>query len=154
MCVLGSICLSFFLLRDDLESLKCCLDHWLSCMIDCIHVYVFPFLKNCFKQSRQLLDTSRYLAYLSSSPATFNLNLDCFLIAPQSIGKVYVSSIHRASFWLWTPKDTYSIAASVDPFKARHLSIPLDLLRITKLLYIGLAWFRPHFTRSLLISLD
>ena len=64
------------------------------------------------------------------------------------------SLIHRASFWLWTPKDTCSIAASVDPFKAQHLLIPLDLSRITKLLYIGSAWFRPHFARSLLISLD
>ena len=46
VCVLGSKCLTFFL-RDDFESLKCCLDPWLSCMLDCIHIYVFPFL--CFK---------------------------------------------------------------------------------------------------------
>ena len=37
------------------------------------------------------------------------------------------------------------------PFKS---STPLNLSRITKLLYIGSAWFRPHFARSLLISLD
>ena len=48
MCVfLGSMCLKL-LLRDDFESLKCCLDLWLSCMLDCIHIYVFPFLKNYF----------------------------------------------------------------------------------------------------------
>ena len=48
VCVcLGSLCLSFLLLRDDFKSLKCCLDPWLSCIFDCIHVYVFLFLKNC-----------------------------------------------------------------------------------------------------------
>ena len=39
----------FLLLRDVFEKSKCCLDPWLSCMFDCIHIYVFPFLKNCFK---------------------------------------------------------------------------------------------------------
>ena len=48
VCVfLGSLCLNL-LLSDDFESLKCCLDPWLSCMLDCIHICVFPFLKNCF----------------------------------------------------------------------------------------------------------
>ena len=38
MCVfLRSMCLKF-LLRDDFESLICWLDHWLSCILDCIHV--------------------------------------------------------------------------------------------------------------------
>ena len=48
VCVfLGSLCLKL-LLRDDFESLKCWLDLWLSCMLDCIHICVFPFLKNGF----------------------------------------------------------------------------------------------------------
>ena len=48
MCVfLGSLCL-IFLLRDDSESLKCWLDLLLSCMLDCIHICVFLFLKNGF----------------------------------------------------------------------------------------------------------
>ena len=40
---------NIFLLRDVFERSKYCLDDWLSCMFDCIHVYVFLFLKNCFK---------------------------------------------------------------------------------------------------------
>ena len=36
----------YFLLRDDFESLKCCLDPWLCGMFDCIHVCVFVFLIN------------------------------------------------------------------------------------------------------------
>ena len=55
-----------FLVKRCFESLKCCLDLWLYSMLDCIHIRVFLFLKNCFKQSRQLLDTSRHLGYLSS----------------------------------------------------------------------------------------
>ena len=46
--VLGSKCLTLFLLRDVFERLKCCLDPWLSFMFDCIYICVFPFLKNCF----------------------------------------------------------------------------------------------------------
>ena len=48
VCVfLGSMCLKF-LLRDDFESSICWLDPWLSCMLNCIHINVFPFLKNWF----------------------------------------------------------------------------------------------------------
>ena len=47
------------------ERSKCCLDPWLSCMFNCIHVCVFLFIEKLFlKQSQQLLDTSQYLAYL------------------------------------------------------------------------------------------
>ena len=61
MCVfLGSICLKL-LLRDDFENLKCLLDPCLSCMLDCIHVYVSLFLKNWFLATsidpQHLLDT-------------------------------------------------------------------------------------------------
>ena len=44
----GSKCLTFFLLRDDFESSKCCLDLWLSSMLDCIHVCVFLFFEKLF----------------------------------------------------------------------------------------------------------
>ena len=40
--------LNIFFFRDDFESLKCCLDPWLSCMFDCIHVCVFLFFENLF----------------------------------------------------------------------------------------------------------
>ena len=64
VCVLlGSLCLEL-LLRDVFESLKCWLDPWLSCMLDCIHVCLFLFLKNWFLAT---LKNSRHLAYLSSS---------------------------------------------------------------------------------------
>ena len=42
MCVcvlLGSMCLKLQL-RDDFERFIWCLDHWLCCMFDCIHVCV------------------------------------------------------------------------------------------------------------------
>ena len=45
VCVfLGSMCLKL-LLRVDFERFIWCLDHWLSCMLDYIHVCVFHFLK-------------------------------------------------------------------------------------------------------------
>ena len=43
------------LLRDDFESSKCCLDFWLSCMLDCIHICVFFLLD---KLILSYLDTS------------------------------------------------------------------------------------------------
>ena len=42
---------NLLLLRDDFESSKFYLDPWLSYMFDCIHICVFLFLKNVFKQS-------------------------------------------------------------------------------------------------------
>ena len=60
-------CALKLLLRDDFESLICWLDHWLSCMLDCIHVYVFLLLKNYFeKLARHLPDTSSIASNLSS----------------------------------------------------------------------------------------
>ena len=47
-CVLGSMCLTFFMLRDVFESLKCCLDLSLSSMLDCIHICVFLLLEKMF----------------------------------------------------------------------------------------------------------
>ena len=44
----GSMCLTFFLLKDDFESLKCCLDLWLRSMLDCIHICVFLFFEKLF----------------------------------------------------------------------------------------------------------
>ena len=47
--VLDHECFAFFLLRDVFESLKFCLDLWLSSLLDCIHFCVFFLsLKNCF----------------------------------------------------------------------------------------------------------
>ena len=35
-------------MRDDFKSLKCCLDLWLSNMLDCIHIYVCLFFEKLF----------------------------------------------------------------------------------------------------------
>ena len=44
--------------EDVFESLKCYFDHWLSCILDCIHVCVFLILKNYFeKLAQHLLDS-------------------------------------------------------------------------------------------------
>ena len=113
------------LLRDDFECSKSCLDLWLTCMLDCIHIYVFPFLKNYFKVtltdpwhlptpglSMELfswfLSQSRHL----SIARWINREISCLFIS---------SSIHRAYFAV----DTFghlSMAASAETFKARHLS--------------------------------
>ena len=45
--VLRFMCLKLLLI-DVFESLICCLNPWLSCMLNCIHICVFPFLKNWF----------------------------------------------------------------------------------------------------------
>ena len=60
-----------------------------SCLIAFIFVF-FSSLKNCFLATST---TPRHLAYLSSSLASFNRNLDSFSISSQSIEKVSVSSI-------------------------------------------------------------
>ena len=67
VCVLEILVLKFFKLKDYFERLLCWLDHWLSCMLDCIHVCVFLLSKNCFeKLARHLLDTPSIPCYLSS----------------------------------------------------------------------------------------
>ena len=54
----GDPCAQNFKLRDYFERLLCGLDHWLSCMLDCIHVCIFLLSKNYFeKLARHLLDT-------------------------------------------------------------------------------------------------
>ena len=41
MCVLEILVLKIFRLRDYFESLLCRLDHWLSCMLDYIHAFIW-----------------------------------------------------------------------------------------------------------------
>ena len=48
VCVLDLKWLSFLLLRDDFESIKCFLNLCLSSMFDCIHIYVFLFFEKLF----------------------------------------------------------------------------------------------------------
>ena len=78
MCVCVCVCFGdtcaqfFFVLRDYFERFLCWLDHWLCCMLDCLHVYVFLLSKNYFeKLARHLLDTSSIPCYLSSFLSIF-----------------------------------------------------------------------------------
>ena len=77
----------------------------------------FSFLEKLFfKLSRQLFDTSRYLAYLSSTSVVF-LSLSRHLLIARWINQesfypLDSSSIHWACFAM----DTYSIAEFVETF--------------------------------------
>ena len=126
--------------------------------VDCIHVYVFLFLKNCFCA---ISTTLWHLSIPGLSIELFNFFLS------QTRQLLDSSSIHRESFCLPNScsialrsiellfavdtLDNCSIIAFVDPFKAWHLLTPLDLSKITELLYIGSARFGSHFSRSLSI---
>ena len=78
-------------LRDYFERFLCRLDHWLSCMLDCIHICVFHISKNCFeKLARHLLDTFLSIKLLKHS---FKRNLDTSSIPGGSIEKAPTSSI-------------------------------------------------------------
>ena len=110
------------LLRNICESLKCCLDPWLSCMLDCIHICVFPFLKNYFKATSK---DPRHLSIPSLSVELFC----CFLsqsrhlsiarwIDRESFCPFDSSSTDPQSIELPFALDTCSIDASIEPFKA------------------------------------
>ena len=101
VCVLGSKCLTFLLLRDVFERSKCCLDPWLSCMFDCIYICVFLFLKNCFKATSI---ASRHLSILGLSIELFS----CFL--SQSRHLSIARWIDQESF---CPLDSSSTATSI-----------------------------------------
>ena len=57
--------LCIFLLRDVFESLTCCLNLWLSNLLDCIHFRVIPLFEKLFLSnsttSQQIL-TDSYLS--------------------------------------------------------------------------------------------
>ena len=84
-------------MKDVFESLICYLDHWLSCILDCLHVCVFPLSKNCFeKLARHLINTSSIASYLSSFLSFFfffNCNLISTSIPSRLIEKVSDPSI-------------------------------------------------------------
>ena len=98
--------LIIFLLRDVFERSKCCLDPWLSCMFDCIHICIFLFLKNCFKATstapRHLsipgLSIELFSCFLSQSrhlliARWINQESYCLLDSSST-----TTSIHRACF--------------------------------------------------------
>ena len=88
-----------------IERLLCGLDHWLSYMLDCIHVCVFLLSKNCFeKLARHLLDTLLSVELLkpfsyrnpdnSSKPGGSIENALASSIAPRHL-------VDRLSFCSW-----------------------------------------------------
>ena len=100
MCVcvfLGSMCLKL-LLRDDFENLKFCLDLWLSCMFDCIHICVFSLLEKLFLSNLNS----------SSTPSLSVELLSCFL--SQSRHLSIARWIDRESFY---PLNSSSTATSI-----------------------------------------
>ena len=107
MYVLEILVLKIFKLRDYFERLLCWLDHWLSCMLDCIHVCVYLLSKNCFeKLAWHLLDTLLSIELLkpfsyrnpdsSSIPGGSTENAPASLIASRHL-------VDRSSFcsWIW-----------------------------------------------------
>ena len=113
VCVLDHECFAFFLLRDVFKSLTCCLDLWLSSLLNCIYLYVFFLsLKKCFLSSlaasRQILDR---LLSVETLGLLFLKNLITSSIhrAIQNLSRqlLDIFSIHRECLCL---ADSYSTA--------------------------------------------
>ena len=150
-CFWNPLCLQF-LLRDVFESLICWLDIWLSCMLDCIHIYV-SLLEKRFLNN---LDTSsippRHLAICRALKVFSYYNLNRSSTAGGSNKKVPGPSIaswqlmDRSSFsyyvfalFLYTFSTVVSVdVVFLDTFLDRWLdtSRHLYLSRITEDLYI------------------
>ena len=137
VCVLEILVLKFFKLRDYFERLLCGLDHWLSCMLDCIHVCIFLLLKNCFeKLAWHLLDTLLSIELLK--PFSYH-NPDSSSIPGGSIENAPASSIalqylvDRSSFcsWIWFLVSWYLLDTSAinDLFLDTYLDSFLDTSR-------------------------
>ena len=139
MCVcffFRSMCLKF-LLRDDFESLICWLYHWLSYMLDCIHVCVFLISKNWFLKA--ISTPPQYLAICRASSAFSYRNPDNFSIPGGSIENGSASSIafrhlvDRLSFCSWfcwvVPRHLLDTSAVDDHFLDSFLDRCLDTSR-------------------------
>ena len=159
MCVLEILVLKIFKLRDYCERLLCWLDHWLSCMLDCIHVYVFLLSKNCFeKLAWHLLDTLlsvellKFFSYRnpdsSSIPGGLIKNAPASSIAPWHL-------VDQSSFcsWIWFLVARYLLdtLAIEDHFLDTYLDSFLDTSRylicwaLLKVLFNLLAQSISHF---------
>ena len=155
MCVFfGSMYLKL-MLKDDFERLIWCLDHWLSSILNCIHVCVFLFSKNCFKS---FLDTWLAFSYrkldTSSTPGGSIKKVPIPSIAYRHLVDrssliscvwCFCTSILARHLYLSTAKSSTLGLAPLDTFFCRAL------LRFY--LYF-LAWSKPYFSRSLLITLS
>ena len=119
VCVFWIFVLNIFLIRDDFRSLKCCLDHWLYSMLDCIYICVFLILKNCFyiisiaagHLSIVRLSIELFNFFLSHSRQLLDsclIHRDTFWLLDSSLT---ATSIHRAPL-LWKPLNSSSIVIS------------------------------------------
>ena len=160
MCVFWrSLCSNSSKLRDYFGRLLCWLNHWLSCMLDCIHVCVFLLSKNCFeKLAWHLLDTLLSIEFLN--PFSYH-NPDSSSIPGGSIENAPASSIaswhlvDRSSLysWIWFLVSRHSIDTSavdnhfLDTYLNRFLdtSRHLHLSRFTEGLYIPCSRSFSHF---------
>ena len=159
VCVLEILMLKIFKLRDYFKRLLCWLDHWLSCMLDCIHVCIFLLSKNCFeKLARHLLNTLLSIEFLK--PFSYR-NPDSSSILGGSVENAPASSIasrhllDRSSFcsWIWFLVARYLLDTSTvdDHFLDTYLDSFLDtfrhlhLSRFTEGLYILSSWSVSHF---------
>ena len=137
VCVLGFMCLIIFLLRDVFERSKCCLDPWLSCMVDCIHICIFLFLKNCFLSnlysSLTAFDTQliyralQFLFIAISTPLDSQVDRSRSFLSPRQILDNYLNL--SSFFCLGQLLNSYfyrTLLSSTDP---RHFSICRELLR-------------------------
>ena len=116
-------------MRDVFESLKCSLDHWLSCIFDCIHVCVFLLSKNYFeKLARHLLDTSSIASYLSSFLSFFlsqcRQHLDTYWIDRDSFSPLDIISTNGGSI---EPHILLLVFLFLDSFSTHDLSTLLFL---------------------------
>ena len=147
--------LNIFLLRDVFKRSKCCLDPWLSCLFDHIHIYIFPFFEKLFLSNldnsltpldTQLIYRALQLLFIAIlTPLDSQVDRSRKFLSPRQL-------LDPSSFLLpWTPARQLHQSTL---FKARHLSTPLDLSRIIELVEIGLARFGSHFPRSLSIALN
>ena len=161
MCVcvcLGSMCLKL-LLRDIFENLKCWLDRWLSCMIDCIHICVFPSWKKLFLSNLDSFSTPPW--HLAIYRA-FQLPLIVISIASRQLGGlIEISSgssiasqqlVDQSRFFLafcWIVPQQILGSCICRCLFARHLSQHLYLSRFIGLLFKRESRFPSHFSRSL-----
>ena len=127
VCVLDHECFACILLRDVFESLTCCLDLWLSSLLDCIHLCVFPLfeklLLSSLTASQQILDRFLFVEpifLLSQQKLTHFRSIEISGVLPDSF------LIHRETFCLAdrSSTDSRSIDVGFCSIVARQL---LDL---------------------------
>ena len=124
VCVLEILVLKIFRLRDYFERLLCWLDHWLSCMLDYIRIYVFLLSKNCFeKLAWHLLDTMLSVELLK--PTQYRHLLNTWWIDRESSCLLDSSSTPARSIELLFSIPQLSKTRSLTPTSTTS-SIPLD----------------------------